>query len=80
MPKQWPNRLKSLQTLASWQAKNRVEISNGCRAITLKPGTQPYRKIDGVWYYRDPAAKIISRFAVQDCVIPLRRNIVSDDR
>ena len=37
------------------------------------------RKIDDVWYYRDPATKLILRFALQDRVILLQRNIVSDD-
>ena len=34
------------------------------------------RKIDGVWYYRDPATKLILRFALQDRVIMLQKNIV----
>jgi hypothetical protein len=38
------------------------------------------RKIDGVWYYRDTTTKLILRFALQDRVIPLQKNLVSDDR
>jgi hypothetical protein len=38
------------------------------------------RKIDGVWYYRDPATKLILRFALQENVVLLQKNIVSDDR
>jgi hypothetical protein len=38
------------------------------------------RKIDGVWYYRDPATKLILRFALQGNVVPLQKNIGSDER
>ena len=38
------------------------------------------RKIDGVWYYRDPATKLILRFALQDSVVPLQKNIGPDER
>ena len=38
------------------------------------------RKIDGVWYYRDPVTKLILRFALQDRVMLLQRNVVSDER
>ena len=38
------------------------------------------RKIDDVWYYRDPATRAILRFALQDCVMPLQRNTVTDAR
>ena len=38
------------------------------------------RKIDGVWYCRDPATKLVLRFALQDRVILLQKNIVEDDR
>jgi hypothetical protein len=37
------------------------------------------RKIDGVWYYRDPATKVILRFALQNSVILLQKNIIRDD-
>ena len=38
------------------------------------------RKIDDVWYYRDPATKLILRFALQDRVVPLQKNISPDER
>jgi hypothetical protein len=37
------------------------------------------RKIDGVWYYRDPATKLILRFALQDNVVPIQTNVGSGD-
>ena len=36
------------------------------------------RKSDGVWYYRDPATRAILRSALQDCVIVLNKNTVTD--
>ena len=38
------------------------------------------RKIDGVWYYRDPVTKAILQFVFQDRVVPLQKNIVTDNR
>jgi uncharacterized protein (DUF427 family) len=37
------------------------------------------RKIDGVWYYRDPATRAILRFVFQDRVVSLERNTSTDD-
>ena len=34
------------------------------------------RKIDGIWYYRDPTSRAILRFLFQDGVVPLQANTV----
>jgi hypothetical protein len=38
------------------------------------------RKVDCVWFYRDPATKLILRFALQDRVTPLHKNIPTSDK
>jgi hypothetical protein len=37
------------------------------------------RRVDGVWYYRDPVTGTILQFVFQDRVIPLQKNIPTGD-